>query len=68
MPVVATVQPIRPSKKAIRKIIQEKLSVSLADFRSVVGEKKFDSRVKKVARLFGADIAKATPKKKKKAA
>jgi hypothetical protein len=62
-----TVQPIKQSKKAIRKLIQEKLSISLADYRSIVGEKKFDNRVKKVARLFGTDIIKAAPKKKKKA-
>jgi hypothetical protein len=64
---VNTVQPVVQSKKAIRKLIQEKLTISLADYRSIVGEKKFDNRVRKVARLLGTDIIKATPKKKKKA-
>ena len=65
--VMTNLPPARPTKKAIRKIIQEKLSVSLADYRSIVGEKKFNNRLKKVARLLGTDIIKAVPKKKKKA-
>lgn len=54
------------SKKEIRNIIQEKLSVSLADYRSIVGEKKFESRIRKTARTLGEDIIKALPKKNKK--
>ena len=57
--------PSKTSKKDIRKAIQEKLSLSLADYRSIVGEKKFDSRIRKTARVLGQDIIKATPKKKK---
>ena len=53
-------------KKDIRKTIQEKLSVSLADYRSIVGEKKFESRIRKAARMLGEDVAKALPKKAKK--
>ncbi len=56
----------RRSKKDIRKTIQEKLTVSLADYRSIVGEKKFDNRVRKTARRFGEDIVRALPKKQKK--
>lgn len=57
--------PSKTSKKDIRKAIQEKLSLSLADYRSIVGEKKFDSRIRKAARILGQDVVKATPKKKK---
>lgn len=57
--------PQKTSKKDIRKAIQEKLSVSLADYRSIVGEKKFDSRIRKTARILGEVVIKATPKKKK---
>jgi len=53
------------SKKTIRAVIREKLSLSLADYRSLVGEKKFDSRIRKAARMLGADIIKAMPKKSK---
>jgi hypothetical protein len=56
----------KKSKKEIRNTIQEKLSLSLADYRSIVGEKKFDSRIRKTARAFGEDIIKALPKKQKK--
>lgn len=61
--VVAT--PIKISKKDIRKAIQEKLLFSLADYRSIVGEKKFDSRIRKTARTLGQAVVKAMPKKKK---
>lgn len=57
--------PIKTSKKDIRKAIQEKLLISLADYRSIVGEKKFDSRIRKTARILGQAVVKATPKKKK---
>jgi hypothetical protein len=56
----------KKSKKDIRKTIQEKLSTSLADYRSIVGEKRFDSRIRKTARRLGEDIARALPKKQKK--
>jgi len=52
-------------KKDLRKTIQEKLSLSLADYRSIVGEKKFESRIRKAARMLGGDIVKATPRKQK---
>ena len=57
---------LKTSKKDIRKAIQEKLSVSLADYSSIVGEKKFNSRIRKTARVLGEDILKASPKKEKK--
>lgn len=64
---IAVVTPSKKrSKKEIRNIIQEKLSVSLADYRSIVGEKKFESRIRKTARALGEDVIKALPKKQKK--
>ena len=54
------------SKKELRKTIQEKITVSLADYRGIMGEKKFDSRIRKTARRLGEDIARALPKKQKK--
>lgn len=63
----AVVTPMKKnSKKEIRNSILEKLSVSLADYRSIVGEKKFDSRIRKTARRLGEEVAKALPKKLKK--
>lgn len=56
----------KKSKKLIRQTIQDKLSITLADYRSVIGEKKFQNRIRKAARLLGADIFKAYPKKNKK--
>jgi len=57
----------KKSKKLIRQTIQDKLSVTLADYRSVIGEKRFESCIRKAARLIGQDILKALPKKNKKA-
>lgn len=56
----------KKSKKLIRKTLQEKLSLTLADYRTVIGEKKFESRIRKAARLLGTDILKSLPKKSKK--
>ena len=57
--------PRMKSKKEIRNSILEKLSLSLADYRSIVGEKRFDRRIRKTARVLGEDIVKALPKKQK---
>jgi len=54
------------SKKDIRNMISEKLSGSLASFRSILGEKKFDRRIRKTARVLGKDIVKELPKRLKK--
>ena len=56
----------KKAKKEIRKSIQEKLSVTLADYKQVIGEKKFESRIRKAARSLGADILRSMPKKRKK--
>ncbi len=56
----------KPSKKEARKIVYEKLSNALAEYKAGVKEKKFDSNLKKASKLFAADIAKAIAKQKQK--
>lgn len=56
----------RLSKKEARKIVYEKFSVALAEYKANVKEKKFDSNLKKASKLFAADIAKAVAKQKQK--
>ena len=56
----------KTGKKDIREIIKQKLEVSLADYRSIVGEKKFESQIRKTARRLGENVIKALPKKQKK--
>jgi len=57
---------LKLSKKEARKIVYEKLSGALAEYRANVKEKKFDSNLKKASKLFAADIAKAVAKQKQK--
>jgi hypothetical protein len=47
------------SKKEIRKQVYEKLAGALAEYKTGIKEKKFDSRLKKVSKIFALDIAKA---------
>jgi len=54
------------SKKDARKIVYEKFSNALAEYRTNVKEKKFDSNLRKASKLFAADIAKAVAKQKQK--
>jgi hypothetical protein len=61
----SVVYPSGKSKKDIQKVIIEKLSVSLADFRVLVGEKKFDRRIRKTVKRLGEDVIKALPPKQK---
>ena len=56
----------RLSKKEARKIVYEKFSNALAEYRASVKGKKFDSNLKKASKLFAADIAKAVAKQKQK--
>ena len=56
----------KTTKKEIRKTLREKLAITLADYRTLIGEKKFDRRIRKAANLLGQDIARALPKKEKK--
>ena len=54
--------PSKLSKKEARKLVYEKLSTALAEYRSSVKEKK----LKKASKLFAADIAKAFARQKQK--
>jgi len=54
------------SKKEARRIVYEKLSHALAEYKANVKEKKFDSNLRKASKLFAADIAKAVAKQKQK--
>jgi hypothetical protein len=54
------------SKKQARKMVYEKFASALAEYRSAVKGKKFDSNLKKASKLFAADIAKAVSKQKQK--
>ena len=54
--------PAKLSKKAARKLVYEKLSSALAEYKSSVKEKK----LKKASKLFAADIAKAVARQKQK--
>ena len=46
--------------------MEEKLAISLSEFRTIIGEKKFDVEIKKFSQKLGAQLAKALPKKLKK--
>jgi hypothetical protein len=62
----ASLPPNRKSKKDIQHAIIEKIAASLADYRVLLGDKKFDRRIRKTARRLGEDVAKALPRKEKK--
>jgi hypothetical protein len=46
------------SKKEAQKIVYNKISDALSEFKKDVKEKKFKSKLKKASKLFAADIAK----------
>jgi hypothetical protein len=52
------------SKKEARKIVYEKFSNALAEYKANLKEKRFDSNLRKASKLFAADIAKAVAKQK----
>jgi hypothetical protein len=54
------------SKKDARKILYEKFSNALAEYKADLKEKRFDSNLKKASKLFAADIAKAVARQKQK--
>ncbi len=54
-----------PSKKEARHLIEKKIETSLADLKTVLGDKEFESRVKKVAKIFAKGFkGEAVPKEK----
>lgn len=52
------------SKKEVRHQIALKLETALAEFKTVLGEKKFKSKIKKASKLFSDHYASAAPSKK----
>jgi len=54
------------SKKEARKLVYEKFASALAEYKTGVKEKKFDTNLKKASKLFAADIAKAISKQRQK--
>lgn len=64
---------VTPKKKKLRKLIEERLAITLLEYKPILGAKKFENRIKKAGKLFAADIArlssngkmikKKTPKK-----
>ena len=53
------------SKKEARKLIYDKLSDALSDFKGLLKEKKFETRLSKAAKLFANDVARSSRKAKK---
>jgi hypothetical protein len=49
-------------KGEIKQELISKLSGALGDYKLKLGEKKFDSKIKKVSKLFAVDITKAMRK------
>ena len=56
----------KPTKKETQKEVFEKLSGALAEYKSKLNEKKFESKLKKASKLFAVDIVKAYKKDDKK--
>jgi hypothetical protein len=62
---------IKSSEKELRKIIQEKISVALADHKNGIDDKHFQNSLKKASKILSKDIIEASVakwKKEKKAA
>jgi len=53
------------TKKEAQKVVFEKLSGALAEYKSKLDEKKFDNKLKKASKLFAIDIVKAFKKDRK---
>lgn len=49
------------SKKKTRKQVQKKLEVALASLKPLLGEKKFNSRVKKAGKILTSGLKKNLP-------
>ena len=53
------------TKKQAQKAVFEKLSGALAEYKSKLDKKKFESKLKKASKLFAVDIVKAAKKDRK---
>lgn len=54
------------SKKEARQQVYDKLALALAEFKTGIKDKKFESNLQKASKLFADDIAKAANKAKDK--
>jgi hypothetical protein len=57
---------IKDSEKELRKIIQQKMSVALADHKNGMDEKDFQNSLKKASKVLSKEITGAAAKKLKK--
>lgn len=55
------------SKKEGRQLVYNRLVVALAEFKTGIKDKKFESNLKKASKLFADDLVKAANKTKDKA-
>jgi hypothetical protein len=55
----------KQARKKAQKIVFNKLSVALAEFRGTVKEKKLENNLRKFSRSLAEDIVKAEKKKNK---
>ena len=53
------------TRKETRKAVFEKLSGALAEYKSKLDKKKFESKLNKASKLFAGDIVKAFKKDRK---
>ena len=53
------------SKKEVKKVVFEKLSGALAEYKNNFGKKEFETKLRKASKLFAVDIAKRVKKEKK---
>ena len=53
------------SKKEARKLIYDKLNEALSDFKVLLKEKKFETRLSKATKLFANDVARSSRKANK---
>lgn len=55
-------------EKKLRKLIEERLAITLLEYKPLLGDKKFETRIRKAGKLFAADIIQLSAGSKKKKA
>ena len=55
----------KQARKKTQKIVFNKLSVALSEYRGAIKDKKMQNSLRKVSRVLAEDIVKAEKKKKK---
>ena len=53
------------SKKDVRQLVYDKLALSLAELKTGIKEKKFESTLQKASKLFAEEIVKASKSSEK---